>query len=461
MASLPADTVWEVNTTGSDTAAGGGFSVANKGATGTDLTYPTPTITTFTSNLSAVGTTTLTCLSALFTNTMLGNVIQISGQGFFCITGFTSTTVVTVHTAMGTFSTTSGWVGGALASPAVAAANKVASNIVYVKSGTYSITSASTNVAGGCVSDATAAGAKLAWEGYQTTRGDLGTAPILQASGISTFTIFAVVTGAGNGAVIRNLTFDGASLTASKGFNNSNGLRLTCYKCTAKNCTNEGFTSTAIVICIQCIATNITGGTAAFHGSIFGYASEAYSNTVPGFEFSTSNQGGAAFCLSYNNTGASSDGFQINAAQAYLFCNTAYGNGRDGFRIVSGAANPVLINNLAEANSGWSYSGSGTYPAAYLINNAGYNVASGNVNTAVWTGPNIGFVTGSASFFVAAGSSNFALNTTATGGALARATGFPGAFPAGTTTGYHDIGAAQHADPVKLLTVQGMTGGME
>ncbi len=116
------------------------------------MTYPTPTITTFTSNLSAVGTTTLTCSSALFLNTMLGNVIQISGQGFYCIQGFTSTTVVTVDRALGTFSTTSGWVGGALASPGQALAVSEQGNSTYIKAGTYSITSTTANVSGGRVS---------------------------------------------------------------------------------------------------------------------------------------------------------------------------------------------------------------------------------------------------------------------------------------------------------------------
>ncbi len=74
---------------------------------------------------------------------------------------------------------------------------------------------------------------------------------------------------------------------------------------------------------------------------------------------------------------------------------------------------------------------------------------------------NTGFITGSASFFAAAASGNFALTNNAGGGALLRAAGIPGLFPRGLTQGYLDIGAAQHADPVKLLTVAGMTGGME
>ena len=36
---------------------------------------------------------------------------------------------------------------------------------------------------------------------------------------------------------------------------------------------------------------------------------------------------------------------------------------------------------------------------------------------------------------------------TAGGGSSLRAAGFPGVMPPGTTTGYADIGAIQHADP--------------
>ncbi len=47
--------------------------------------------------------------------------------------------------------------------------------------------------------------------------------------------------------------------------------------------------------------------------------------------------------------------------------------------------------------------------------------------------------------FVNAAAGNFALNTTAGGGALLRAAGFPGVFPGALSTGYLDIGAVQSA----------------
>jgi hypothetical protein len=58
----------------------------------------------------------------------------------------------------------------------------------------------------------------------------------------------------------------------------------------------------------------------------------------------------------------------------------------------------------------------------------------------------VNLVTLTADPFTNAAGGDFSLNTTAGGGALVRAAGFPGVYPGGTTTGYKDGGAAQHQD---------------
>ena len=58
----------------------------------------------------------------------------------------------------------------------------------------------------------------------------------------------------------------------------------------------------------------------------------------------------------------------------------------------------------------------------------------------------IGLVTLSADPFTAPATGDFSVNTAAGGGAMVRAGGYPGAYPGGTTTGYKDGGAVQHAD---------------
>jgi hypothetical protein len=445
---IPADTVWEVETTGSDTAAGGGFSIAQKGATGTDMTYPTPAVTTFTSNLSAVGTSTLTCSSALFLNTMLGNVIQISGQGFYCIQGFTSTTVVTVDRALGTFATTSGWVGGALASPGQAGANIVASNKVYVKTGTYSITSASVNISGGCLQFNVSLGVLT---GYNTTRTDLTSPPLFQASGIATFNLVTVNSGFND---IWNIAVDGAGLTASRGFNCNQAV---LYLCKALNCKNGGFALANACQAIFCQATGCSAVAAFSGGEYFGC--EAYGNTFTGFVLGGST--GAHYCIASGNSGASSDGLSMASGSTFSNC-VSYGNGRDGFRNTGGAGvTGNFINCIAETNTGIGFNQSAATGWILLLNCAAYNNTGGNTSLGTGFSANLNFVTGLASFFVNAASGNFGLNATASAGAALRAAGVPGLYPRGLTQGYLDVGAAQHTDPVKLLTVAGMTGGME
>ncbi len=461
MAQIPADAVWEVQTGGSDNN-GGGFSVANKGATGTDATYPTSSPVTFTSTLSAVGTTALTDSGAGFTNAMLGRAINIAGQGIYFLIGFTSSSIMTASATLGTFATTTGVVGGAFASPGKAGSVRVASNQVYIKAGTYSITSASTNVAGGCVSDATG-GAVITWEGYQTTRGDLGTAPILQASGISTAVLFAVTGGSTAGSIIRNITVDGASLTSIQGF--SFARRGVMYQLKAINCTNIGINALTGNLLVKCSATNITGGAEAilFSQAIF---CEAYSNTVPGFAVGGTSGSFMAFCLSYSNTGSTSDGFQVvGSTEISLISCVAYANGRDGFRFGTGEANQA-INCIAEGNgvtatgAGFNATTAAIGAAVSLISCAAYNnSANSSVNvSANITGPQVpAVVIATSTFFISA--TNFALNNVTTGGAKARAVGIPGVFPSGTTTGLIDIGAAQSRVPWQTQGLEGGLGG--
>jgi hypothetical protein len=441
---IPPDCVWEVNTTGSDTAAGGGFSIAQKGATGTDMTYPTPAVTTFTSNLSATGTTTLTCSSALFLNTMLGNVIQISGQGFYCIQGFTSTTIVTVDRNLGTFSTTSGWVGGALASPGQAAAICTTTNKIWVKTGTYTLTTSSANVAGGVISNPSAGG-NVAIEGYGVTRADRVSPPTISVGALTTITVFSNTSGA---LALVNLIVDGLSATSVKGFffNSSTGSG---YLLTAKNCTNNGFHSgQTTASLLMCSATGCSVQPAFNQCS--GTLLEAYANSVTGF--SLASRCSLTLCLSYGNTGASSVGFAAGFSCVGYGC-VAYGNGSHGF---SGSTCNFWINCHSEGNTGAGYSG-GAF-GSLMVNCSAYNNTGGS-SSGFTLIPSLLALSSSA--FVNAASSNFALNNTAGGGASLRAAGIPGIYPRGLTTGYQDIGAAQHADPVKLLTVAGMTGGME
>lgn len=421
---LPVTGVIEVRTTGSDTQCGGGFNAARGG---TDYTQQNAAQATGTVTST---TTTVTATAGIFTAAMVGNYIT-DGTTFKEITAFTNATTVTVDSAPSWTGATV-YVGGALASPGKAGAVHVAGNTIYVKAGTYSITSASTNVAGGCGSLTAGVNAsQTRLIGYQSTRGDGGTKPLLQASGISTF---AVITTAGM-TWVENISVDGGSLTSSRGFiASSDGV---FYRCRAVNCTNNAFRAG---ISVLCEATGCSTGVAFQLGSF--YYCSAYSNTFSGFGPS----GSVIGCIAANNSGATSDGFTGVQGLSPLTNCVAYGNGRSGFQATAGASNNVLTNCVAYGNGGAGFNVSGAWNGGFLLNCAGGNNTSGNVG-ANWTGTMVGFVTLTASPFTNAASLDFSLNTTVGGGASLRAAGMPAALPGLSTTSSPDIGASQHHDP--------------
>lgn len=392
-----------------------------------------------------------------FAKQQVGNSLIITGG-----TNFTPGTYVIASVAAGVATVVgpgnittgagvngTGGQGGALLSPAVPFGIKTSNNQVFVKAGTYSITTASTNVAGGCISDGSSSatvGNRII-EGYNSIRGDLGTAPLLQvAAAVSTPTIINIV-GSNNDQMIRNLVLDGGSNTTSKGFVSTKRCYL--YKMGFKNCTANGCeTNTSPSSISYCYATGC-GGTSGTHfgfidtnGGGHYFACEAYSNTVGGFN-AASNGDSYSNCLAYNNSGGSSDGFANTAGQQFYQGCVSYNNGRDGFRIGNG----VTVNCIAETNAGKGFNRLSVAQASMLILNcATYNNTGGAIDTTSFPFV-IGLVTGSSSFFTNAASGDFSLNNTASAGAAARATGYPGVYPAGTTTGFIDIGGAQHADP--------------
>ncbi len=438
---LAAATVLEVRALGADTNGGGWVT----GASGTDFSQQNAAQFALTNVTTAAANAI--CLSASAAATMVGNICQIiSGTnftaGFYQILSVSVGVSFTVDrnctTAAGALGVIN--IGGALASPGQAGAvATVAGMTVYIGAGTYSITSSSSNVAAGIVGVATA----TSWQGYNGTRGTLTAAPLLQASGISSVTIFTHTAGS---CEFINIAVDGASLTSMQGFAlNSNGNNAYCYLLTAKNCTNIGITAQRDAL-IKCTATGCSGGAAAI-SAITLFMCEAYTNTITGI--SIQNNGMAAHCLAYGNSGGSSDGFLIGSGSQVSNCDS-YGNGRDAFRITNTGA---TINCIAEGNTGVGFKGvGGVYAATFscaTYNNTGGATSGLSAASAVPT-------VLSASPFVNAAGSNFALNSTA-GGAAARAAGIPGLFPDGLSTGSLDMGAVQHQDPIRQLT---MLGGM-
>ena len=415
---------------------------------GIDYSQSTTAKIAFTDMVIGGTTTQFTSIANPVGKNFVGNIINVtSGTGFTVqrvAVVSTSGTTATCDKSLGTGASTGGVgnLGGAVLSPSIPCSLTVngsgtSQNVVWIKTGAYTVTSASTGVAGGCIN---LVGTNGRVEGYGTVRGDIGTPPTLTASGISSF---AMVTTPNNSLDrVVNITCDCASLTSGRAFILGSTLG---YKLTAKNATNNGFiTNTGVAVLVQCVATGCSTQAAFNNGTCFGCV--AYSNTITGFTSGSTN-----FCISYNNSGASSDGFSLTAGSITANC-VAYNNGRHGFGV---STINYLINCIAESNTGTGFNCTTT--ANILINCAAFSNGTNLSKTGIGE-QDYGFITYTASAFVAASSGNFALNANAGGGALLRAAGIPGITPDGFSTGYLDVGALE-SRALMYLGLE-MQGGM-
>lgn len=425
-------------TTASPTGATWGIDYSQGGTsriTFTDMVIGATT-TQFTSVLNPVG------------KNFIGNTIKItSGTGFTVQRVYvvsTSTITATCDKSIGTGGSVggNGRLGGSLLSVGQAASHVVAFGAIYIKSGSYTITSASTNVAGGCVTLSGLNDNKII--GYGTVRGDMGTAPVLTASGISTFTMFTALP---SDTWIYNLTLDGAGLTSGRGIKADAGRNI-FYKLWGKNFTNSAFYSfnTSDQTYVMCRASGCTTLSAFLARRMFGC--QAYDNTGGGF----GSAGGLSLvvdCIAYGNTG---DGFNCSILDVFINC-TSYANSGDGFDV----SKSTLINCISEGNTGYGFRVS-TGPSQ-LNHCAAYTNTAGDIlyTAGVFTMTE-GFVTGTGSFFTNAAADDFSLNNTAGAGAAVRAVGLPGTYPDGLSIAYLDMGAVQHADPASSGGIAHMAG---
>lgn len=322
------------------------------------------------------------------------------------------------------------------ATPGKAAGVAVENDVIYVKSGTYTITTSTANIAAGRVE--LTLGVRM--EGYNTTAGDLGTAPVLSAGAVGTISIFKT-----NGAFNKtnafvNLKADGNSQTSTIGFeiNGTTAGQVSgfAHYCQAVNCTTRGFYLGNLTFCS---AEACAVGFYQFQAAVACRASDCTSH---GFDLigSTTQNRSIVGCLADGNGGS---GFRTYFTTSVVNC-TAHGNTSDGFN--HEFDNIVYANCLATSNGGYGFNANNTARPAAIIKCAGLSNTSGNTHSAD-AFLSYGFVSLTADPYTNAAVEDFSLNNTAGGGAACRAAGIPGAYPGGATTGYLDIGAAQHADP--------------
>jgi hypothetical protein len=432
---LAAELVWELRTTGSDNS-GGAFKA---GASGVDRSQQNAAHATMTTASTVNATTTIINVNAgdyTVTADDVGNVLQVTGgtatAGFYEITAAdTTNNRWTVDRAVGTAGqTVAGAMGGALATPGKCAGAIVGGNTVWQKAGTYSCTNSS-NVAGGRVTISVngSESAPTRWYGYQTTRADGGTYPVLQATANSV-NVFTV---SGSHAALRWLqTGKSAAQTSTVGFNvtgvgsrvedctaSGNATGFTggsasgeWDNCLATGCTSTGFSVAAAMTLFACAAVDGGGGASGFSLAIAG--------------------GQVIRCVSAGNQ----TGFALSANCTRADNCAAHGNGQHGFNVTGHTA--TLANCVSWGNTGDDFN-SATTPDP--VNTRLYHCAGAEQNFAAESV--IGFVTLTADPFTDAANDDFTLNDDAGGGAACKAAGYPTGLPGLTGTSAPDIGAYQ------------------
>ena len=415
-----AATVWNVSSSGLDTN-GGGFVPGTAGT----FDYSQQTLSQASGTVSSSGTT-VTATTSIFTSLMVNNYIT-DGTTWKQITAYTNGTTITVDSAP-SWSSATIRIGGALATPGKAAGLIVTGNTVYV-SGTFTC-STSSNVAGGRIAPAVAS----QWYGYTNIYGDGGQATL--NAGANSMT---VVTVGAYSVAFQNFTVAANSYTSVTAFAGGT-YYYRCIGCAA-NAVATGWTGTyATLVC--CEGINVTsigidaGGSFSFC-RMTGCATGAYTPTAA-----------ATFVDCVFDTCAT--GGSESAGAAWINCG--FYKCSSGGLVTSGNANSIVINC-------WSYN-PGATNGDFFTNSSALNQL---LNCAYRSGKiyntpaaNVSPIIISADPTVNGSGGNFALNSTAGGGALLRAAGYQSL--SGGTVGYPAVGPVQ---PLAggILVNPGMSGG--
>jgi hypothetical protein len=395
----------------------------------------------------------------------VGNVVNVTGgtnvnTGRYEITGWTSTTWTlngagNLTTGTGGGSAILGNMGGALASPAVAAAalSTMGGNNVFVKySATAYSCSGSQNVANGSVNVTNPS----SWSGYDTTRDFYNTdanRPLLNATASTT-----LFTMGGRGGV-RNFSF-----TNTSSYTQTTALLASapCHvgRCKATGCPglNASFrASTDGVILSDCEATGLTSGNAVFNlaAGVIAQGCVSHGNTGLSAIFDcNSGSGVLERCLSNGDSASgaifsSLNNFLLRGCVSYKSVVTSSGQGAFQIQPGSTTGNVTLEDCVAYGNTGsngMGFRAPNYYPDNRLLNCAGGGNTGANFNAANWHASGVvGFQTLTADPFTNGAAGDFSLNNAAGGGALLKAAGYAPSWPSLSTASHPDVGLAQAA----------------
>lgn len=354
---------------------------------------------------------------------------------------------------------TSPGAGNAWATIQFAADTAVAGDKVWVKaSATYT----------GPIDFDTNAGtgaSRIVFEGYTSTTGDGGRATI--SSGGSSASVL-VHNGTADFVTMKNFVLTNATSECVKATANTDYLQFeNCRFLKGSSTPSTAFSAGGYFLFrnLSLVRCEISGG---FSGNGINGANGLY---VEGCVIKDCGGDGiniGSYCsiITIKDSviaGNGDDGIVVAGSTGPLFFtgNTIDANGGDGIDI-HGSNNLMVVvrNNLITNHSGFGDTGLkvGSLVGTTSLNcdyNGYYN---NNPNTSGTDTSGAHDVLLTADPYTNAASDNWTLNTTAGGGAAARAAGFPGDID-GTNIGYKDIGALQHADPAGGGSSGGATMG--
>jgi hypothetical protein len=408
---------------------------------GTDYSQQNAAQVAFTDLVIGSTTTQLTSAGNPFSSASPGNIIYIPTG----LTGFTSGwyevlsvsgATATMDRSVGTAASTGGTgnLGGSFLTVAKPLTLAVSGNTINIKSGTYTLTATLTTPNLG----------QLLLIGYNSTHADGGTKPLITTATNST-DLFDAGTSSGGIVVFDNLSLSNTAGTAGIGIvkTSQNGFGV------VRNCKLSGFSYglngdnagahyifTTLVIANTEIASC---GYGAYNDAPIYVAPGSYVHgcTTVGLYANGTDLYVSGSVLDSNAIGAHVD----NSA---LFINSVVSNsGTIGVSLSQTTSSWGSVNSIYYGNGNYGVSNANTggpfNVTAYERNAWGANGTANMGNQNVPASASAGDVALTASPFV--GSGNFALNSTAGGGAALKAAGFPGVTPMGT--GYEDIGALQ------------------
>lgn len=457
------------------TAAGCATTASPTSATWT-IDYSQQDAAEFTYTDLASSGTGLTVSSAAkpFAKQQVGNSLVITGGTNFntgryviaSVAAGVATVVGPTNITTGAGASGTGGQGGGLASPGKAGGLQVASNDIWFKSGTYTITTTSVNAAGGPIKDVVGGSDTnpIRWEGYNTVRGDKSsTRPLFQLQASLTTSAITIIDYAG--AALKCTILDNINVDANTGNTTATGINLSTNSQMVRRSIINRTTVTGLILNDQHqIATDVeiknfsgTAGVLTSNGAdgttrlLRAYVHDGSAPGITAYQHQIIMQNIVVANITNGGTGlVPGAGIIIDFDGTMSNC-TVYNCATANIHLIgrSGSLTYLCTNVLSYGAGTYNFKTEQVETALRLqmVNCAGGGAGSGNYDTSQVSAISVeGFVSLSGNPFTNAGSGDFSLNNTSGAGAACRAAGVPGAFQGGTTTGYLDIGAVQHQD---------------